>query len=376
VNWVAGLLLAYFAFSFCLNLTYFSRRSRDKRKHIPQGGGERISVLVPVRNEEKNIGVCLDSLLRQSHHDLEIIVMDDHSTDGSREIAHRYAADNPREIHAYSSEPLPEGWSGKNWVCHQLSLLATGSWLLFTDADTIHGRDSVLAAYTEARARGADLVSYLPELITVSLVEKIVIPVIYFAFYLLFPLPLLDRIRDRNAALAIGTFILVNRRAYLAVGGHFALRDEIVEDMHLARLVKGDGRKTALMDGTGLFFTRFYSNARQIWDGFTKNAFGAFGYSILPCIATLAVCGLVFLNPFLQLALDPSFSLASPYFRQVVAIMALRIALAIRTRHSILSVIFHPVMVCFSMAFALNSARKMLMKEPVAWKGREYRITK
>jgi chlorobactene glucosyltransferase len=376
MSWIVSVLLVYFAAMFLLNLHYFAPRSNRNRPFRIVVGNDKISVLIPVRNEEKNIAACLDSLLLQNHENFEILVMDDHSQDGSWEILTRYQAEHHDMIRAYRSEPLPDGWSGKNWVCHQLSQLADGSWLLFTDADTIHGKDSLRNAIKESLVREADLVSYLPDLITVSLIEKIVIPVIYFSFYFLFPMAMMDLTGNRYAAAAIGTFILVKSSTYKRIGGHHALRDEIVEDMHLARLVKGDGKKVALLDGAGLLSTRFYTDAGQIWRGFTKSTFGAFGYSVLPCILTLAVCYGIFLNPFIQLVLAPVASFANPFFGQVVAIIGLRLALALRTRHSILSVVFHPVMICFSLGFALNSVRKMMLREPVTWKGRQYRTVK
>jgi cellulose synthase/poly-beta-1,6-N-acetylglucosamine synthase-like glycosyltransferase len=220
------------------------------------------------------------------------------------------------------------------------------------------------------------MVSYLPDIRTVSLAEKIIIPVIYLAFYLFFPLGLLSRFSNGNAAVAIGTFILVRSDVYRQVGGHLALQEEIVEDMHLARLVKAEGKKVEFLDGTGLFFTRFYDSAKAIWEGFSKNTFGAFGYSVVPFLLTLAACYGIFLNPFVQLAINPALGFSNPYFNQALLIILLRLALALRTRHSLLSVVFHPVMVCFALAFALNSIWKIMRRIPVVWKGREYRIMK
>jgi chlorobactene glucosyltransferase len=370
------LFLLYFTLTFAANLLYFRSRSRSVRGGGGQGDEEKVTVLIPVRNEESNLGPCLDSLLAQSYRNLEIIVMDDHSRDSSWEIISRYAEAHPGRIRGYRSQALPDGWSGKNWVCHQMSLVADGAWLVFTDADTVHGVHSVRHALAESRARGAAMVSYLPELVTVSLAEKVVLPVIYFAFYFFIPHALIRRIPNRNAAVAIGTFILVSRRMYDRVGGHNALRDEIVEDMSLARAVKGAGGGVDILSGTGLLGTRFYHNAAEIWNGFSKNAFGAFGYSVLPFLATLVICYAVFLDPFVRLAMSPELSFHNPFFNQALAIILLRLGLALRTRHSLVSILLHPVMVGFSLGFAGNSIWKILRRAPIEWKGREYRITK
>jgi chlorobactene glucosyltransferase len=374
VNTIIYLLLLYITAVFAANLLYFRRRSRPRDGALlPE---EKVSVLVPVRNEERNLRPCLDSLLAQDHRNIEIIVMDDHSRDASWDIIREYAGRNPGVIQGFRSEALPPGWSGKNWVCHQLSRMASGSLLVFTDADTVHGRQSISHALRESRARGSRFVSYLPELITVSAAEKVILPVIYFAFFFLFPLGLMKVVHHRMAAVAIGTFILVDREIYDAVGGHLALRGEIVDDMALARMVKGAGGGVDILCGTGIFATRFYHSAAEIWSGFSKNSFGAFGYSVLPFVATLVFCYAIFLNPFVQLALQPELSLSNPYLDQSLIIIALRLALALRTRHSLLSIALHPVMVGFSLGFAANSIWKILRGTPIEWKGRAYRISK
>jgi len=370
MNFLVDAILLYCLIAFVLNLFYFRWISQAGS----QGQDDKISVLIPVRNEEKKLARCLDSLLNQSYRNLEIIVMDDHSDDASWKILSEYQAAG--KLRAFRSTALPDGWSGKNWACHQLSLHATGSWLAFVDADTVHAEDSIQRAYEEAVARGASMVSYLPDLVTVSVAEKVVIPVLYLAFYVFFPLAFLRGFKDRNAALAIGTFILMRRDVYDRVGGHGALRDEIVEDMHLARLVKAEGQGVELLDGTGRLFTRFYSSAAEIWQGFSKNTFGAFGYTIAPAVATLTACYFVLLNPFVRFALSPAWDLSNPFFTQILLILFIRLALAVRTRHSILSVIFHPVMVCFALGFAFNSIWKIARGSPVAWKGRAYKITR
>ncbi len=366
------LLLLYSSITLFLNFFYFSKRGKD---YTP-GKFEKISVLIPVRNEEKELRMCLDSLLNQSYPFMEIIAMDDNSDDTSWQILREYAAKYGDTFRVLKSKPLPDGWTGKNWVCFQLSQIAKGDWLLFTDADTIHRRDSILRAYTESRVRNASLISYLPDLITVSLAEKIILPVIYFSFYLLFPLFVMKKIKNNNAAIAIGTFIFIKREIYIKIGGHRAVKNEIVDDISLARLVKKCGENFDLISGIDLFYTRFYHNLREIWKGFSKNAYGAFGYSILPYLATLAFSYFIFLNPFIKLALYKSFNIHNPYFNQVFIILALRVIVALKTKHNILSILFHPIMIVFSLLFSLNSLWKALSGNPIIWKGRAYKATK
>jgi chlorobactene glucosyltransferase len=362
-------LMAYSAVVFLLNLFYFRRR----RPAAPQGQPEKISVLVPARNEENNLGRCLDSLLAQSYPNLEILVMDDDSTDGTWTLLQEYASRHPERIRAARSRSLPAGWAGKCWICSQLAQMAAGSWLAFVDADTVHHPDTIKHAYQEARRRGSSLISYVPDLILGSLAEKIGVPVITFAFFLLFPMGVVRWLRSRYAAMAVGTFLLIRRETYERMGGHAGLRNEIVEDVAMARAVKALGEPVDLLDGTGLMYTRFYHNTREVWNGFSKAAFGAFGFSFLPYLVTLFFAYAIFLNPFLMLALHPAFSLASPFFNQVLIILTLRLLLALRVRQSLLTVILHPVLILFALLFCLNSLWRIAWGLPIVWKERAYR---
>jgi chlorobactene glucosyltransferase len=364
--------LAYASIVFLLNLWYFRRRRPPPRNPKP----ERISVLVPARNEESNLPRCLDSLLAQSHPNLEILVMDDDSTDGTWALLQDYAARFPGRIRVFRNEGLPPGWVGKCWVCSQLAEQADSPWLAFVDADTFHDPDCLARAYAEALQRGSSLVSYVPDMVLGGLGEKIGVPVITFAFYLLFPIGMVRWLKSRYAAMAVGTLMLVRRDVYERLGGHAGLRQDIVEDVAMARAVKSLGERVDLLDGTGLLYTRFYHNAREVWNGFSKAAFGAFGFSFLPYVLTLVFAYALFLNPFLMLAVHPSFSFYNPFFNQVLAILALRLLLALRVRQPALSALLHPVMVVFSLLFCLNSLWRIAWGLPIEWKQRQYKISK
>ena len=362
-------VLIYATFVFVVNLIYLR-----KKKLKFKGKFEKISVLVPVRDEERDLELCLESLVKQNYPLYEIILLDDNSRDRSPEIMREFQRRFPEKIKIITSKPLPPGWTGKNWACHQLAKMANGDWLLFTDADTVHAAGCIKNAYMEAVARGVDMVSYIPDLITISLPERIILPVIYFAFYLLFPLPLFKKIKDHRAAFAIGTFILIKRDIYERIGGHSALKDEIVEDVNLARRVKKVGGRFDLLDGIGIFYTRFYHNLREIWEGFTKNSFGAFGYNLIPYLLFLFMAYVVFLAPFIKFTLNPVFTFKNPLFMQIFWILLLRTLLAFKTRHSVWSIILHPLMVAFSLLFAINSVYRIIMGLPITWKGRAYKL--
>jgi len=217
-------------------------------------GRPTVSVIVPARNEEACLGACLRSLVSQQGTAFEIIVVDDHSTDRTREIASSFSAPDLRVIEA---GPLPAGWTGKNNAVTTGSQAARGEWLLFTDADTVHLPGSLARSIEEAKRHGAVLLSYSPEQAVKSLWEKAVMPVI-FAELAAGYRP--SQVSDPNspAAAANGQYILITREAYDAVGGHAALAGNLLEDVALARAVKRSGRKIFFRYGGDAVRTRMY----------------------------------------------------------------------------------------------------------------------
>jgi glycosyltransferase involved in cell wall biosynthesis len=224
-----------------------------------------VSVIVPARNEEASLADCLQSLTSQTGVSFEIIVVDDHSTDRTRAIAASFPGANVIE-----AGPLPAGWTGKNNAVTAGAQAARGEWLLFTDADTVHLPGSLAAALKEAQENGAELLSYSPEQIAVTFWEMATLPVVFAELARQYS-P--SRVSDPASTLAAanGQYILIRRDTYEVVGGHAAIAGSILEDVALARAVKGAGRKIRFRYGANAVRTRMYSNYRQLRDGWTKN---------------------------------------------------------------------------------------------------------
>jgi len=232
-----------------------------------QAQGPVVSVIIPARNEEACLGDCLRSLVAQSGVAFETIVVDDHSTDLTREIAASFPQEQVRVIEA---PPLPEGWTGKNNAVTTGARRARGQWFLFTDADTIHLAGSLPRAVAEAQDNNADLLSYSPEQIAVTFWEMATLPVVFAELARQYPPSMVSDPASPIAA-ANGQFILVRRDAYEAVGGHAAVAGDILEDVALARAVKRSGRKIRFRYAPDAVRTRMYRNYRQLRDGWTKN---------------------------------------------------------------------------------------------------------
>jgi glycosyltransferase involved in cell wall biosynthesis len=224
-----------------------------------------ISIIVPARNEEACLARCLDSLITQSGVSFEIIVVDDESTDRTREIAESFSGGCVLE-----AARLRDGWTGKNNALFTGARKARGSWLLFTDADTMHYQGSLARSLAEKQLHGASLLSYSPEQEVRSFWEKAFMPVVFAELAATYrPSEVSDPASP--AAAANGQYLLISREAYDAVGGHAAVAASLLEDVELARAVKASGRKIYFRYGGDAVRTRMYRSLAQLREGWTKN---------------------------------------------------------------------------------------------------------
>ena len=224
-----------------------------------------VSVIIPARNEEANIADCLESLTSQTGVAFEIIVVDDGSTDRTREIARSFAG-----VRVISPEPPLHGWTGKNNALVAGIKNARADWLLFTDADTVHAPGSLVRALEEAKNERADLLSYSPKQVVGTFAERAVMPIIFAELAAQYP-P--RKVREQNSAIAAanGQYILVRREAYEAVGGHAAIATEILEDVAIARRFRNAGKSVYFRYGGDAVRTRMYRTWYQLREGWTKN---------------------------------------------------------------------------------------------------------
>jgi chlorobactene glucosyltransferase len=346
----------------------------------------RVSVLVPARNEALNIGACVPSLLRQDYPNFSVHVLDDHSSDATAQIVRELGL-NEANGGLLSGAPLPIGWVGKNWACHQLSQIAEGELLLFTDADTIHEPGALRALVEMALERGATLLSAWPEQVTVTFVEKLVVSLLPFSGILFYPHLLfyglgkcpkwrlhIPKTMRRSLGAANGQVLLFSRAGYDAVGGHLMLKSHLVEDVALGRAVAArmhEGLWLVNCDGTGLIRCRMYRSAAEVWEGFTKNVRAAFESSLGGFWAAGLIQLTLFLLPFILLCAPDShrnWALA-----EVLLVLLMRAAVTTRMGGSWWSVALHPVAYTLALSIGLNSWRRSA-GPGVLWKGRLYTV--
>ena len=335
-----------------------------------------VSIVVPARNEERSIEACVRSLCTQRWVRSEVIVVDDRSADGTSRILEDLANEFPL-LRVVRGEPLPSGWVGKPWALAQGARHAVGAWLLFTDADGVHAAAGVASALHVALAARADALTIVTGQELGSFWERAVLPSVLGM--ILFASGTFGELNDSTKpkqALANGQYILVRREAYEALGGHAALRDQIIEDVVFARRLKADGRFRLLVaDGHTFARVRMYRSLGEIWLGFTKNVYaGADGR-----LATLAG-GLLFLAclSVAPLALA-AYALATRRYVQAAEALACTFATVSvsawsfrRAGVSWKLALFQPFGCAMLGAITLNSTWRILSGRGVEWRGRRY----
>jgi len=261
-----------------------------------------VSVVVPARNEERNIGACLDALLATDHEPLEVVVVDDRSEDGTRALVEARAADDDR-LRLVAGDGPPPGWMGKVAAVWRGRQEARGEVLLFLDADVRVAPSAVRQCLHYLRETGADGVTVLGWLENRGFWEHTVQPVVG-SLIIAGNRPERVNDPDRPDAMANGQFILVTRDAYDAVGGHEALQGEVLDDVGFARLMKANGKSLHLVFGRELFTCRMYRGLREIWEGWSKNLFAGLHHSLALTATLWLLVFAVALLPFVALALQ------------------------------------------------------------------------
>jgi chlorobactene glucosyltransferase len=333
----------------------------------------RVSLLVPARNEARNVEACVRGLLNQDYPNFEVIVLDDESTDGTGEILQHLAAEDVR-LRVMRGQPLPAGWLGKNWACQQLSQAAAGDYLLFTDADTRHEPAMLRDAIAAAMAVNADLLSGIPRQEVKTWSEQVLVPLLAWSFMAFIPIALAERVRAAFLSVSIGQFLLFRRSAYKAIKGHEAVRDKVVEDFELARHIKKAGLQWRFVDATPRIHCRMYHNFREVFDGLSKNLFVVFGNIFFFALAWSALI-ISFLEPqwIVLLAL---FGVALPAKLVGLSILAIGQAILLwgitdlRFGFPIRQAALYPVTIVLAVFIGLRSMFAHIFKRGVSWKGR------
>ena len=363
----------------------YSRQSRGpvlSRSTVPDvRPAGKVSVIVPGKDEEANIGAALDTILAQDYPDLEVIVADDRSRDRTAEIVREAAARDGR-VRLVQVKELPPGWFGKPHAMHVGAGEARGEWLLFVDADCRQATHSVRAGVSLLAQQGGDMLSLWPILEMHGFWENTVQPVAGSVLVAWFQ-P--SRVNDprRRTAFANGQYILIRRSVYEAVGGYESIRGELVEDIAMARRVKGVGHRLLNAIGEDLFTTRMYDSLRAMYRGWTRIYCG--GFRTVPQLLVVMVMTALFtLMPFAALAWaalnmaagDSDWRTLLAFFFAaaiIVFILATMRRLFILGRANPWYLLFYPLAVVLVLGFQAGAITRAMGLRSVTWRGTTYK---
>jgi len=323
-----------------------------------------VSALVPARDEAANIGACVAALLASRGVELEVLVLDDASTDATARTALEAGGGDAR-LRVLTGAPLPGGWLGKPHACAQLAAAARGEVLVFVDADVVVEPDGLAATVALLRDARLDLCSPYPRQLADGLGPRLVQPLLQWSWLTFLPLRLAEAVPSPTLTAANGQLLAVDATAYRRIGGHGAVRGEVVEDVALARVAKAAGCRVALADGTRIATCRMYDSWPQLRDGYSKSLWSAFGSGAPAAAALLA--WLYLLPPVALLAGGRRLRRAA--LAGTAAGVAGRAVAAARTGGRVCDAGAHPVSVAVLLGLLGRSVRAR-RRGTLAWKGR------
>lgn len=374
------IILTLLLINFIINNILFKNISNYKLPENLIKSPPLVSILIPARNEEFNIKRCINSLLKQDYPDIEILVLDDNSSDNTALIVKKiWEKDN--RVKLITGKPLEEGWLGKSYACWQLSKYARGEYLVFTDADTLHFKNSISSLIGCLVKNRLDALSAIPRQIMVSLHERMMYIWVHFAILIFLPMILIKKSKNPLFSTANGQCLLFKKEVYKAIGGHKSIRAKILEDIHISKQVKRCGYKFMVFDGSKNINCRMYRNFDQIISGFSKFIFAAFDYHILTLAVAISIIFALFLFPFILLPPGLLIFKWPPVvidliIIQIFIILIMRAIMAIRLKGRVIDAFLHPLSMIYMIFICANSVLQTKCGEGVPWKDRRYDVSK
>jgi glycosyltransferase involved in cell wall biosynthesis len=343
-------------------VTLFNFISNPKLHRVARQYQDDVSILIPVRNEQDNILTLLQSIHKQDYHNYEVIILDDNSDDNTYQICAAFATEHPR-FKLIKGDELPVGWLGKNFACHQLARQAKGNFLLYLDADECIENGLINSAIHRMYLRKLGLLSLFTNQDMQSVGELLTVPLMHYLLLNLLPLQLVYLIKNPGVAAASGQFMLFAASAYNKNQWHEQVKDKVVEDVEIMKLVKANGYSGEALLANGMISCRMYKNYNEAVTGFSKNFLAAFNYCILSLLIYIMF---IFGGPMIiMMTLD--FNLIF-FMAGLILLTRVMISLAAK-QNAWYNIVLHPVQMVNLTLIAFLAIQKHLTKTNV-WKGR------
>ena len=321
-----------------------------------------VSILIPARNEELNIGNLLADLQKQNYQCIEIIVFDDQSTDNTVKIVKQFIESDKR-IKLIESVELPIGWFGKNYACHEMSKQAKGKYLLFLDADVHIKKNIILHSITLSEMHNLGLLSIFPIQQMKTIGEKITVPNMNYILLTLLPLILVRKTKYKSIAAANGQFMLFQTEIYQSLCPHQKMKSNKVEDIEIARYYKKLNFKIACLTGDDSVTCRMYHGFNESVNGFSKNLISFFGNSFILAF----LFWLITTVGFIIVYIGASVYIFSLY---LITLFIIRILVSVSSKQNVFTNILLIIPQQITLGIILYNAGMNRLKKKYKWKGR------
>lgn len=360
---ITALLVTFIFLILRFTVTLFNFLSNPKLPRIGKHYEDKVSILIPARNEADDILILLQSIADQNYQNYEVIVLDDNSTDNTFALCEEFAR-SQKNFKAIKGDALPAGWLGKNYACYQLAQQATGNYFLFLDADEKIGNGLINSAIHRMNLRGLSLLSLFTNQTMLTTGENMVVPLMHYILLNLLPLRLVYLVKSAAVAAASGQFMLFTAEDYNKNQWHQLVKNKVVEDVEIMKLVKASKLNGEALLASGMISCRMYKGYNEAVNGFGKNFLAAFNYNVFGFLIYLL---LIIGGPVVVvMTMNPNF-----IAMMAGLIMLSRIMISLTAgQNAWLNLLLHPIQMLSLLLIGITSIQKHLTKTTV-WKGRK-----
>jgi len=359
---IIALSITLFFLIIRFTVTLFNYISNPKLTRVSKRFTDKVSILIPARNEAKNILVLLQSIVKQDYNNYEVIIYDDCSSDATYQLCANYASKHPA-FRIIKGDQLPYGWTGKNFACAQLANQATGKYFLFLDADTTIFNGLINSVVQRVQYYKLALLSIFPDQEMESFGEKTTVPLLHFLLLNLLPLRLVYLSKSSLFAIACGQLMLFDAAIYRKKQWHQMVKNKVVEDAEIMKAIKLDGYKGEVLLANNMVKCKMYDGYFNALNGFSKSALALLNYSITTMLVFVTI---LFSGPLLVIT---TLNLSLIFYMLGLIILS-RIMVSLQSNQNALqNIVLHPLQIVNFIIIAFLAIQKHLTKTN-NWKDR------